>query len=148
VVGSGKLCDHALADDGADASLDGVSERRRDFVVSLRRDRVAARAVVEEKLAAALRRLDREPVIAEMLRAVGGERVELVHYTFDEPDCSEARAEVQFTYHLAVAAGGDGGGHEIRGSGIAVLDSDGGVRLEGMDAELYRMDGDGTVMED
>jgi hypothetical protein len=107
------------------------------FIHSLSRmERSTACEVVEAKLQEAFVRIDQEPAVAKLLARIGAEGFIVSHYTFDEPYFETDHAQVQFTYHLSDGHGGSDR-QEIRGSGIAIIDDHGAVRLEDVDAEVY-----------
>ena len=123
------------------------------FLARLRRlDRTTRREEVERVLRDGLSRLDDQPTVASALSRIGADGFAVTHYTFDEPEFDGASAAVQFTYHLCdrhvvtVESVRD----EVRGSGIALIDDDGRVSFEDVDAEPYRLvdDLEGRVEDD
>jgi hypothetical protein len=112
------------------------------YLARLRRlDRAARREEAERLLREALQRLDDERVVAAALSRMGADGFVVAHYTFDEPEMERDAAVVQFTYHLCdrLASGNEARRDEVRGSGIARIDDEGGVAFEDVDAELYRL---------
>jgi hypothetical protein len=99
------------------------------------------REEVERALRDALQRLDDQRTVAAALSRMGADGFVVAHYTFDEPELEAAGAAVQFTYHLCdrLAGPGEPQRDEVRGSGIAVLDDEGRMHFEDVDAELYRL---------
>jgi hypothetical protein len=121
-----------------------------DFILHLRRlDRSQRREEVEGRLSRALSALDDQPSVAKLTAALGEDSLQVTHYTFDEPLIGLSSAELQFTYHLCARS--QQSSHqdhdEIRGSGIAIFDDDGLVRLVDVDAEPYHVPTEADYLE-
>lgn len=106
-----------------------------------RMPRQQAREEIVRKLEECLPDLAAVPVVADALCVLGIERAVLIRYTFDEPLVDGPEAQVQFTYHLGDHRATSGATYqeEVRGSGIAVFLATGAVRLDDVDAEIYRL---------
>jgi hypothetical protein len=113
-----------------------------DYLRRLRRlGRSDAREEVERLLREHFPRLLELAPVADAAMRLGGGPLQVTHYTFDEPDLDEREARVLFTYHLGErpTPGHQARVEEVRGTGLAVIDQDGELRFEDVDAEPYRM---------
>ncbi|HYE05343.1 MAG TPA: hypothetical protein VEL07_07410 [Planctomycetota bacterium] len=106
------------------------------------------REAIELLLREGLGGLAEVPAVARWAAALGPDP-RLVHYTFDEPDLTDAAAvALQFTYHLGEARACRDVRCEVRGSGVMTIDDRGAMLLSDVDAELIEFrddrDHDGT----